>query len=249
MSITPRYEARIAQSRKEVEEACRLRFDVFNVEMGIGLASSVLSGIDQDPFDGICDHLVAYDNHQECIVGTYRMQTGQRAGGELGYYSERQFDLTAYGDRRTSILELGRACVRKDHRNFTVIGLLWRGIVDYALAHHCRYLLGCSSVSSQDPALGWAMYRRFEREGQLASEEWMTSPKDGFVLPHAEPLAESPAPPRLLAAYLGVGARICSPPALDREFKTIVFLTMLDCLNGSPGATGRFLDRMPGPTA
>lgn len=242
MSTMSRYETRLAKSPEEVEETCRLRFEVFNVEMGIGLASSAHSGIDRDCFDEVCDHLVAYDNWEGCIVGTYRMQTGERAGGALGYYSERQFDFEAYEDRRASILELGRACVRKDHRNFAVVGLLWRGIVEYALARGCRYLLGCSSVTSQDPALGWAMYQRFEHEGQLAGSEWLTLPKPSYTMPPAEPLPHCPSPPRLLAAYLGVGARICAPPALDREFQTIVFLTMLDCLGSTPSA-GRFLDK------
>lgn len=249
MPLAPRFDVRLANSPSEVGLACRLRYEVFNVEMGIGLAASETSGVDRDGFDEFCDHLVVYDNVEGCIVGTYRMQTGDRAGGALGYYSERQFDFAPYEDRRASILELGRACVRKDHRNFAVIGMLWRGIVDYALAKGCRYLVGCSSVTSQDPSLGWAMYRRFDCDGQLAGEAWRTLPKDGFLLPEAEPLDECPSPPRLLAAYLGVGARICSPPALDREFKTIVFLTMLDCLEGSPAAKGRFLDRRPGGKA
>jgi putative hemolysin len=34
--------------------------------------------------------------------------------------------------------------------------------------------------------------------------------------------------PKLLRAYLALGAKICGPPALDRNFKTIDFLTMLD---------------------
>jgi putative hemolysin len=34
--------------------------------------------------------------------------------------------------------------------------------------------------------------------------------------------------PKLLRAYLALGAKICGPPALDREFKTIDFLTLLD---------------------
>jgi putative hemolysin len=32
----------------------------------------------------------------------------------------------------------------------------------------------------------------------------------------------------LLAAYLALGAGICGPPAIDREFKTIDFLTLVD---------------------
>lgn len=34
--------------------------------------------------------------------------------------------------------------------------------------------------------------------------------------------------PKLLRAYLSIGAKICGPPAFDREFKTIDFLTLLD---------------------
>jgi putative hemolysin len=37
-----------------------------------------------------------------------------------------------------------------------------------------------------------------------------------------------PGVPKLLAAYLSIGARICGPPAIDRDFKTIDFLTFLD---------------------
>ena len=33
---------------------------------------------------------------------------------------------------------------------------------------------------------------------------------------------------KLLRAYLTVGAKICGPPALDRQFKTIDFLTLMD---------------------
>jgi putative hemolysin len=43
-------------------------------------------------------------------------------------------------------------------------------------------------------------------------------------------VTSTPAPriPRLLSAYLAVGARICGAPAIDREFRTIDFLTWLD---------------------
>ena len=39
---------------------------------------------------------------------------------------------------------------------------------------------------------------------------------------------EPPKIPKLLRAYLSIGAKICGPPALDRHFKTIDFLTLLD---------------------
>jgi len=40
--------------------------------------------------------------------------------------------------------------------------------------------------------------------------------------------AAAPAIPRLFRAYLDVSARLCGPPAIDREFKTIDFLTLID---------------------
>jgi putative hemolysin len=41
-----------------------------------------------------------------------------------------------------------------------------------------------------------------------------------------------------LRAYLAIGAKICGPPALDRELKSIIFLTLLD-LQTLPDETKR----------
>ena len=34
--------------------------------------------------------------------------------------------------------------------------------------------------------------------------------------------------PRLFDSYLAVGAKVCSPPAIDRQFKTIDFFVVFD---------------------
>ena len=47
--------------------------------------------------------------------------------------------------------------------------------------------------------------------------------------------------PKLLKTYLTIGARICAPPAWDREFGTIDFLTLLDLKMLSPAARNRFM--------
>ena len=47
--------------------------------------------------------------------------------------------------------------------------------------------------------------------------------------------------PKLLRAYLAVGAKISGPPALDRQFKTIDFLTVVDLEALTPAARERFL--------
>jgi putative hemolysin len=170
------------------------------------------------------------------VVGTYRMQTGARAARELGYYCAQEFDFSIYEPYRGDMLELGRACIAKAHRSLSVISLLWRGIADYAGQHGARYLVGCSSLTSQDPVLGRAASLAMQKF--MAPAAFQTSPLQAYCLPLAahDPCVSSEAPknlptvhlPKLLSAYLALGAWICGPPALDRRFGTIDFLTCMD---------------------
>src|SRR5437867_3129701 len=158
----PKYVARLARSADEVRRAQRLRFEVFNLELGEGLAESHATGLDVDPFDKFCDHLIVEHVVTREIVGTYRLQTGQLAAANLGYYCEREFDFAPYEPFRCEMIELGRACVHADHRNFNLLHLLWRGIARYAVERNARMLIGCSSISSQDPTDGIAVYRQLQ---------------------------------------------------------------------------------------
>jgi len=47
--------------------------------------------------------------------------------------------------------------------------------------------------------------------------------------------------PKLLSAYLSLGAKICGAPAIDREFKTIDFLTFLDLASLPAKTVQRYL--------
>src|SRR5262245_60505304 len=73
-----RYPARLAGTLDEVDAALRLRFEVFNVERGEGLAQSFRTGRDEDKLDAACDHLLVFDG-AGAAVGTYRMQTAATA--------------------------------------------------------------------------------------------------------------------------------------------------------------------------
>lgn len=227
---TATYRMRLAKSVEDVRLAQRLRFLVFNVERHEGLPSSFSTGLDADPFDGICDHLLVEHVESGAIVGTYRMQTGRMAADGLGYYSAQEFGFAPFEVHRDRILELGRACIQNGHRSFRVLSLLWRGIVAYAAHRGSRYLIGCSSLPSVDPAEGLAAYRALE--GHLADPQFRTQPLPQHACV-AEPATETPPIPRLLSAYLALGARICGPPAIDHEFGTLDFLTLLD-LEGIP---------------
>ena len=260
-----RYRVRLAETAEDRLAACRLRFKVFNIEMGEGLESSYQTGLDTDRFDRVCEHLLVEDKQEEsparCIVGTYRMQTGTSAERNLGYYSEQEFSFASYEPLRAGILELGRASIDREHRTPEVLMLLWRGIAQYATDMGLRYLIGCSSLNSKDPAEGWQMYRQLEQ--YRVSPEFRTEPTIAYACPaeresrYAQPPAHEEdqtletqlsvpvkAPvkvPKLLKTYLAIGARIGGPPAWDREFGTIDFLTLLDLKSVSPSARHRFL--------
>lgn len=259
-----RYSLRLAENAEDRDAACRLRFRVFNIELGEGLESSYRMGRDTDRYDLCCEHLLVgdklEDNPARRIVGTYRMQSGATAGRNLGYYSEQEFNFAPYEALRPGILELGRAWIDREHRTAEVLTLLWRGIAQYANDMGLRYLIGCSSINSQDPAEGWQMYSQLERCWVLP--EFETAPTAAYacpIEPQGAPAQPSPCPsdrslpsppaspptqckvPKLLRTYLAIGARIAAPPAWDRAFGTIDFLTLLDLKLLSTSARNRFL--------
>ncbi|MGO9776289.1 MAG: GNAT family N-acetyltransferase [Terracidiphilus sp.] len=252
-----RYRLRLAENPEDRAAACRLRFRVFNIELNEGLTSSYQTGLDMDYFDLFCEHLLVEDkmesNPSRRVVGTYRMQSGGTAARNQGYYSEQEFKFASYEPLRAGILELGRASIDREHRTPEVLTLLWRGIAQYANDMGLRYLIGCSSLTSKDPAEGWQVYRQLEQ--YRVSPEFETEPTAAYVCPsepegrhtQLQPQTEDLSlrtpikVPKLLKTYLAIGARICGPPAWDRDFGTIDFLTLLDLRLLSPSARNRFL--------
>jgi len=234
------YTTRLARDADELRAAQSLRFQVFNLELNEGLAQSYVTGLDEDPFDAVCDHLIVEHISSGQIVGTYRLQTGLNAAAHCGYYCEQEFEFGMFEPFRMETIELGRACVHVQHRNLVVLGLLWKGIADYACQREARYLVGCSSLTSTDAQVGASVYASLCRR-HLAPPSWRTRPLEACECSLEQFGAEPVAVPKLLRAYLTLGAKICGPPALDRQFKTIDFLTLLDLDAMPPSARQHFL--------
>src|SRR6267154_62775 len=234
------YRTRLARSTEDVRAAQSLRYEVFNLELNEGLEQSHATGLDEDPFDAVCDHLIVEHLPTGRIVGTYRLQSGLNAEAYRGYYCAQEFEFEMFEPLRTQMIELGRACVHGQHRNLVVLGLLWKGIADYAMLHGGRYLFGCSSITSQDPAVGASAYADLCRK-HLAQPQWRTRPLAAYECSLSQLAAEPVKIPKLLRAYLTLGANICGAPALDRQFKTIDFLTLLDLETMPLLARQRFL--------
>jgi len=228
--VEGRYVVRFARTGEEIDAALRLRFEVFNLEMGEGLAASFATGRDRDEFDEVCHHLIVIDNEKRQIVGTYRCQTAEMAAAR-GFYSAGEFELSGLtAEVLADAVELGRACVARSHRNARVLFLLWRGLAAYVAASRKRYLFGCCSLTSQDEREGQRVFQTVQADGCLHSR-LRVLPRAGFECAANEaggdPAAEVHIP-KLFRIYLRFGARVCGPPAIDRQFKTIDFLVLFD---------------------
>lgn len=242
-----RYTVRFARSVEDLDAIQRLRFEIFNLELGEGLDSAFQTGRDEDDLDAHLHHLLIACGETGEVVGTYRLQTAEMAGRRAGWYSASEFDLSGLPrEYLAQAVEVGRACVARGHRNGRVLNLLWRGLALYLQWNRKRYLFGCCSLTSQDPALGLATMDTLAREGHV-HQTLLAPPLPGLGCEEADPAAVAAAPvhiPPLFASYLHLGAKVFGPPAIDRAFKTIDFLVSLDALALDPHSY-RFFFRRP----
>lgn len=226
------YTTAFALSDRCVEQALALRYSIFNEELGEGLMASQGTGLDRDEFDDQMDHLVLIEKASSRVIGTYRLQTVRNALSGLGTYSAREYEISPLEPIFPELLETGRACITRDHRNFFTIMHLWKGIGAYMAIHHCRYLFGCCSLTSIDPDDGWRAMKTL-RSRNAFHPEILIKPTPAFDC--GDPARED-APeikpgfrvPKLFSAYLTLGAKVVSLPAVDREFGTVDFLVLLD---------------------
>lgn len=225
------YTVRWARDEADLDEVLRLRFRIFNLEMGEGLSGSFETGRDRDPFDAWCHHLMVTDLETDTLVGTYRAHTKPMADAGCGWYSNTLFDLsTLPPDVLDRAAETGRACIAAHHRNGRVLFLLWRGLASYLTYNRCDYMFGCTSLTSQDPEEGLAVLEWMEAHRYIHLS-WQVQPQPAHVCVVDAEHSISTVPevniPQLMRIYLHHGCKILGPPAIDREFKTIDFLTML----------------------
>ncbi len=226
------YSVRWARDEADLDAVLELRYRIFNLELGEGLTASHATGRDRDPFDAWCHHLMVSDAESGALVGTYRAHTRAMADAGLGWYSATLFDLTTLPSAvLDAAAETGRACIAAHHRNGRVLFLLWTGLARYLVHNGCHYMFGCTSLTSQDPEEGLATLEWLDAQG-YRHDRWRADPLPDHVCAIDAEHSISTVPevniPQLMRIYLHHGCKILGPPALDRDFKTIDFLTILD---------------------
>jgi putative hemolysin len=217
-----------ASNAQELRAAQALRWQVFADELGAKLASPV-KGLDIDPFDRFCHHLLVKDASGK-VVGTYRALLPEQAELACGWYSSTEFYLKPLLPYAARMMEVGRSCVHPDHRNGTVMMMLWQELARFMDANKLDMLFGCASVPTRaDGARMAARIWQHAIDKQMLDTQHFCKPKtplDIEKLGNVSSNEELVMPP-LLKGYMRLGARIASAPALDADFGCADFLIVL----------------------
>ena len=233
------YSVGLAQSPGEIEEAQRLRYQVFADELGARLTTRTL-GVDVDIYDAYCEHLVVRDEQLNKVVGTYRILTPEAAKMIGSYYSDSEFDLTRLEHLRPGMVEIGRSCIHADYRSGTVIALLWGKLAEFMLRNNYRHLIGCASVGMADGGHNAANLFVQTIDSNIAPLEYRVFPRNRL---HFEKLVngQTAEMPPLLKGYLRAGAWICGEPAWDPDFNTADLPVLLAIDRLSPRYARHFM--------
>ncbi|HYP94079.1 MAG TPA: GNAT family N-acyltransferase [Mycobacterium sp.] len=231
---TPRYTLLLSTDPALIDAAQRLRHDVFTSEPGFELAGAI-DGRDADRFDEYCDHLLVREDNSGELVGCYRMLPPPGAIAAGGLYTATEFDVEGIDPLRPSLVEMGRAVVREDHRNGGVVLLMWAGILAYLDRCGYDYVAGCVSVPVQGcegdaPGSQIRGVRDVVRRRHAAPytvHPYRPVIIDGSGLDDIDPPARVSVPP-LMRGYLRLGAQVCGEPAHDPDFGVGDFPALLD---------------------
>jgi len=236
-------EVRLAQGKREVKRAQRLRYRVFYQDgTAIADAATMLARRDKDAFDKICDHLLVIDHAakpsiggKQPVVGTYRLLRQDVAAKHDGFYTEDEFDISGLIDRHADLrfLELGRSCVLPRYRNKRTVELLWHGIWSYVRQHRLDVMIGCASFEGTDPDR-LALPLSFLHHHAQAPEGWRAAAHGSRRVEMNRMAREAINPkaalhelPPLIKGYLRLGAYIGDGAVIDHRFGTTDVLIVM----------------------
>ena len=124
----------------------RLRYRVFAEEMGAALHSDV-PGLDVDPFDTFCCHLIVRDRRNDQVVACMRVLLDTEARLAGSFNSETEFELGNLITAPGRVMEIGRVCVHSEYRGGMVVSMLWAGLARFFQVTEYNRIIGCASLS------------------------------------------------------------------------------------------------------
>ncbi|MFV0281992.1 MAG: GNAT family N-acetyltransferase [Rhodoblastus sp.] len=250
-------ELRLAETKKEIRRAQRLRYKVFYEEGGATPdRTAKLIRRDVCRFDDVCDHLLVIDHAalnragraRPRIVGVYRLLRQEVAHAHFGFYSAGEYDIGPLlaRHREKRFLELGRSCVLAPWRGRRVLDLLWRGIGLYIDHYKIDVMFGCASFDGVDCA-SHAYGLSFLAHFAPSKPEWRVCALSERHIPMTTIAREKIAArealaglPALVKGYLRCGATFGDGAVIDHQFGTTDVFVVMPVADIDPRILGRF---------
>ena len=234
--VAGRYEARLANSSREIQLAQKLRYQVMYQEKG-GRPdlNKVKMKADVDEWDACAQHIVVLDKKAESlkVVGTLRLVSNLSLEAGQRFYTEEAFDLSKLREHYPSMLELGRFCIEPTGRNGAILLLIWKFAMQFIVTNRIDVMLGCASFPGTDiqdhrEVLTYLYWNN------LAPVSLMPEPiKDhveieNIIIDEVEFNDATRDVPTLLRGYLKLGAKTSSAAILDPVFNTTFLCIYVD---------------------
>ncbi|MDJ0639278.1 MAG: GNAT family N-acyltransferase [Paracoccaceae bacterium] len=246
-------QVRLAQSEADLRAAERLRYDVFVAELGgDGPLVDHEARFERDAFDPFYDHLILVDAEADerdmaHVVGVYRLLTSDRALETGKFYSEDEFDLSVLKGSGRRLLELGRSCVRRDHRGGLALQTIWRGLADYVLEREIDILFGVASLHGTDvDALALPLAHLHHAhlapsDLRVRALEHVYQRMDLVPPEQIDRVAAMGAVPPLIKSYLRLGGFVGDGAFVDHAFNTTDVCLVMDTARISDEAKARYV--------
>ncbi|XER11161.1 hypothetical protein SATMO3_13310 [Sporomusa aerivorans] len=226
---------KLAETAMEKKQIYALRYSVYCQELNFAGKKNEFAADNDgeiDCFDELCDHLVISDVEHNRCVGTFRFLPGGRLPQGSGFYSEQWFDIGQLKDKRTQILELGRACIDVQYRNTSVFKLLFAGLGTYLKSNPHKYLIGLTTLPA-DAKNDIGAIAQYLIGNNVVNMAFGIKPKQQldltavtsgeFTVAQISQRAILKKMSTLMLAYYKYGAEFISEPSMDVDFNPPVF--------------------------
>lgn len=231
-----RYRSRIAETPGDVAAAQRLRHRAFCGQ----------EGVDTDPFDAACVHILIEKQNDGRLVCCFRLlPLGD--GSQIGRsYAAQFYDLSALAEFQGRMVEMGRFCVEPDLRDPDILRVAWGAMTTYVDATGVELLFGCTSFAGTDAKAYYDTFAMLKAR-HLGPKRWLPRVKAPNVFRYAARLRRAPDQsrglrkmPPLLRTYLAMGGWVSDHAVVDSQMNTLHVFTGVE-IAAIPPARKRLL--------
>lgn len=218
-SLSCGFRSRLAMTAVDIRAAQRLRHRAF----------TGANGVDADPFDAHCTHVLVEPLAGGDPVACCRLALFGGGAGARDSYSGQFYDLGPLAAFVGPVLEIGRFCSTASVNDPAVLRLLWAEITRVVDGAGVELMFGCASFPGNDPSRYAPIFASLGAN-HLAPASWRPGQRSGnrFALANfaAAPGLMPPAGlPPLLRSYLKMGGRVSDHGVIDASLGTLHVFT------------------------